>query len=128
AVSNAIRRSDDGLVQTRGRTVQIEGKDQPVAGTARIFILPAENRRDERVAAVRDWIAETDSNQRWKDGPVKVLVIVHRMAANRLGFGQLYAALDDGAPSSFKNGFMDASAWPVRPFYKFALPLADAIN
>jgi DNA helicase II / ATP-dependent DNA helicase PcrA len=128
AVSNAIRRSDDGLVQTRGRTVQIEGKDQPVAGTARMFILPADNRRDERVAAVRDWIAETDSNDRWKEGPVKVLVIVHRMAANRLGFGQLYAALNDGAPSSFKNGFMDASAWPVRPFYKFALPLADAIN
>jgi DNA helicase II / ATP-dependent DNA helicase PcrA len=125
AVSNAIRRNDDGLVQTRGRTVQVE--DRSVAGTARIFILPADNRRDERVASVRNWIAQTEGDDAWRVGPVKVLVIVHRMAAKRLGFGQLYAALNDRGPSSFKNGFLDATAWPVRPFYRFALPLAHAI-
>ena len=127
AVSNAIRRTDDGLVQTRGRTVQAEGEERFVTGTARIFILPADNRRDERVVAVRNWIAQTGGDDAWRAGPVKVLVIVHRMAAKRLGFEQLYAALNDRAPSSFKNGFLDATSWPVRPFCKFALPLADAI-
>jgi DNA helicase-2/ATP-dependent DNA helicase PcrA len=127
AVANAIRRTDDGLVQIRGRTLQAEGDEQSVAGSARMFILPADDRRDERVAAVRNWIAQTEGDDVWKTGPVKVLVIVHRMAAKRLGFEKLYAALNDSAPSSFKEGFMDATAWPIRPFDKFALPLANAI-
>src|SRR5690606_37835743 len=93
----------------------------------RIFILPADHRRDEKVVAVRDWIARTDGNDAWNLGPVKILVIVHRMAAKRLGFDQLYAALNERAPASFRDGFMDATAWPIRPFYQLALPLADAI-
>jgi DNA helicase-2/ATP-dependent DNA helicase PcrA len=48
------------------------------------------------------------------------------MAANRLGFGDLYSALNDKAPDKFKNGFLDGSAWPVRPFNSFVLPLVDA--
>ena len=127
ATANAIRAGDDRLVQTRGRTETVDGVDQPVIGTARMFILPADNRRDERVAAVRNWIARTDGEDAWQSGPVKVLVIVHRMAAKRLGFDQLYAALNDSAPASFKDGFMDATAWPIRPFYQLALPLADAV-
>lgn len=126
-VANAIRQTGDGLIQTRGRTIQIGGDEKFLAGTARIFILPADNRRDERVTAVRNWIAQANGDDVWKSGSIKVLVIVHRMAAKRLGFGQLYAALNDKAPSSFGDGFLDATAWPVRPFDKFALPLADAI-
>ncbi len=79
------------------------------------------------VTAVRAWIAKANDDKIWSTGPIKVLVIVHRMAAKRLGFSQLYAALNDDAPSSFKDGFMDATAWPVRPFQQFALPLADAV-
>ena len=60
------------------------------------------------------------------DEAVKVLVIVHRMAAKRLGFGDLYAALNDRAPEKFKNGFLDGTAWPVRPFNGFVLPLVSA--
>jgi DNA helicase-2/ATP-dependent DNA helicase PcrA len=48
------------------------------------------------------------------------------MAAKRLGFGDLYAALNDEAPEKFKNGFLDGTAWPVRPFNKFVLPLVSA--
>lgn len=127
AVANAIRRDDDQLEQTRGRVQTTDAGEQPVPGTARMFILPADDRRDERVAAVRAWIAKTNRDEIWNTGPVKVLVIVHRMAAKRLGFDQLYAALNDKAPSFFKDGFMDATAWPVRPFQQFALPLAEAI-
>jgi len=60
------------------------------------------------------------------NGAVKLLVIVHRMAAKRLGFGDLYAALNDEAPEKFKNGFLDGTVWPVRPFNKFVLPLVSA--
>jgi DNA helicase-2/ATP-dependent DNA helicase PcrA len=130
-VANAIRRNGDALVQTRGRTARVDDVEQPVAGTARIFILPADEHRDERVLAVREWIAHQNGDPTWRPGPesqVKVLVIVHRMAASRLGFGQLYSTLNDQAPETFKNGFMDGAAWPVRPFVQFVLPLTDAVG
>lgn len=131
AVANAIRRDGDDLVQTRGRIEEVSGVSQPVVGTARIFVLPTDGNRDEHIARVRNWVANQNGNPAWRsneDNSVKVLVIVHRMAATRLGFGNLYAALNDKAPDAFKNGFLDASAWPLRPFISIALPLSDALQ
>lgn len=129
AVANAIRRDGDDLVQTRGRTEEIDGVSQPVIGTARVFVLPTAGNRDEHITRVRDWVANQNNDAAWRnddDNSVKMLVIVHRMAATRLGFGDLYAALNDGAPDAFKTGFLDATIWPLRPFISFVLPLSDA--
>ena len=53
-VANAIRRDDDKLRQIRGRTKATpEGEEIPVAGTARMFILPADEQRDQHIAKVR---------------------------------------------------------------------------
>lgn len=131
AVANAIRRGADDLVQVCGRTAQVGGASQPVAGTARIFVLPADERRDERLGAVREWIARRNDDPAWGPGPegsVKVLVIVHRMAAARLGFADLYSALNDKAPEAFKSRFLDATALPLRPFISFVIPLSNAIR
>ena len=131
SVANAIRRNGDDLVQTRGRLVEVDGVLEPVAGTARIFVLPTVGNRDEYIRRVREWVAHANGDEIWRptdDDSVKLLVIVHRMAATRLGFGNLYAALNDGAPDAFKNGFLDASAWPIRPLVQFALPLSDALR
>ena len=127
SVANAIRKDGDGLVQTRGRMTGPDNAKVSVPGSAHIFVLPADDRRDQRLAQVRAWAAVTNDDPEWQisDG-VKMLVIVHRMAANRLGFGGLYSALNDKAPEKFKNGFLDGSAWPVRPFNSFILPLVDA--
>ncbi|MBL9168977.1 MAG: ATP-dependent helicase [Verrucomicrobiales bacterium] len=131
-VANAIRRDGDGLIQTRGRTATVEGADQTVPGSAHLFILPADDRRDERLRQVRAWAAREHSDPAWQAGEsvdaVKLLVIVHRMAAKRLGFGDLYAALNDKAPDKFKNGFLDGTAWPIRPFFNFVMPLVNAAN
>lgn len=130
-VANTIRRDGDGLVQTRGRMTGEPGAEVSVPGSAHLFILPVDDRRDQRLAQVRAWGAANNDDPLWSpdaaDDAVKVLVIVHRMAAKRLGFGDLYAALNDNAPDSFKNGFLEGTAWPVRPFKNFLLPLADAI-
>lgn len=130
AVANAIRRDGDGLVQVRGRTVEVDGVPRPVTGTARMFVLPADGRRDERLGAVREWIAHRNDDPTWlsnRAASVKILVIVHRMAAVRLGFADLYSSLNDKAPEAFANGFLDATAWPLRPFISFVMPLSDAI-
>ena len=130
-VANNIRRDGDDLQQTRGRKLTVNGQLQEVLGTARLFVLPADIRREENLRRVREWIAATNNDQTWlSDAPsdVKVLVIVHRMAAARLGFANLYSALNDKAPSAFKDGFADASAWPLRPLWTLAIPLADAMG
>ncbi|MGD0088313.1 MAG: UvrD-helicase domain-containing protein [Planctomycetota bacterium] len=126
-VANAIRRDGDGLVQTRGRMIGPEDAQVSVPGSAHIFILPISERRDHRIEQVREWASRTNDDPAWRTAEgVKLLVIVHRMAAKRLGFGDLYAALNDKAPEKFKNGFLDGTAWPVRPFNNFVLPFASA--
>lgn len=131
-LANAIRREGDELVQIGGRKEKNGDQEVPVIGTARLFVLPTDAHRDERVAQVRAWIANANDDELWQPADendlVKMLVIVHRMAAKRLGFGDLYAALNDKAPEAFKNGFLDASAWPLRPLVAFLLPLAEAVR
>jgi DNA helicase-2/ATP-dependent DNA helicase PcrA len=129
SVANAIRRDGDDLVQRGGRMEDVGGGRQLVEGTARIFVLPADGRRNERLAAVRALVARENGDAAWREGPegdIKLLVIVHRMAATRLGFGDLYAAMNDKAPTAFRDGFLDATAWPIRPFEVFVLPIVEA--
>lgn len=130
SVANAIRRDGDGLVQTRGKMTGPEDALVSVPGSAHIFILPIDRERDQRVAQVRAWAAAKNGDPIWAvdtdNEGVKLLVIVHRMAAKRLGFGDLYEALNDKAPNKFKNGFLDGTAWPLRLFRTFVLPLVNA--
>lgn len=131
-VINAIRAEDDGLRQIRGRTIRVDGEDVPVEGTARLFLLPADDRRTDRVRQVRRYLGRVNGDPLWqsdeKDADVRMLVVVHRMAAARLGFPNLYAALNDDAPESLKDGVVDGSAWPLRPFISYLLPLASAVR
>lgn len=129
-VINQIRAEDDRIEQTRGRTTERDGQLVPVEGTARIFVLPADERRSERLREVRHWLATANNDPLWElddeEAEVRVLVLVHRMAAMRLGFAGLYAALHDNAPSSLKDGLLDGTAWVLRPFLMYLLPLVLA--
>lgn len=130
AVANVVRQGGDALVQTRGRRDIVDGQEMPVLGTARFFILPVGDNRDALVGKVRSWIAKQNADPSWSPTPesdVKVLVIVHRMAAKRLGFANLYSAMNDKAPSAFSDNFMEGTAWPLRPFEQLVLPLASAV-
>lgn len=128
-VINRIRAEADGLMQTRGKMVEREGQLESVVGSARLFILPADERRAERLIGVRKWLAEHNEDVKWisdkSEDDVRMLVIVHRMAANRLGFPQIYSALNDRAPETFKSGLIDGTAWIVRPLTQFLLPLVE---
>jgi DNA helicase-2/ATP-dependent DNA helicase PcrA len=129
-VINKIRAEADGLVQTRGRMVEQSGNLMPVLGTARLFILPADDHRAERMAGVRAWLSEHNNDPLWQsdeaEGDVRMLVIVHRIAASRLGFLNLYSALNDRAPENLKSGLIDGTAWIIRPFIRFLLPIVSA--
>jgi DNA helicase-2/ATP-dependent DNA helicase PcrA len=126
SVVNAVRAEDDGLVQTGGRT-RLEGADRvPVKGSAQIFVLPTDGRA-ESDRRVRAWLAERHGDPLWQsdeeDGDVRILVLVHRMAAIRLGFPNVYAALNDNGSHAVKDSLLDGSSWVLRPFISTILPL-----
>lgn len=129
-VVNAIRAAGDGLEQTRGRAIEVDGVLQPVAGSAHMFVLPADEHRTGRLQAVRQWLRNATADPLWLsdnvEADVRLLVLVHRMAAARLGFSTIYAALHDKAPASLKDGLEDGTAWPLRPLLQFVLPLVMA--
>jgi len=124
---NAIRKQSDGLQQTGGRIEIVDGVAVPIQGSANIFILPADNYRTENLQKVKQWCSKKFNDDSWNDdNKIKVFVIVHRMAAIRLGFPNLYSAMNDDAPSSFKDSFLDGSSWPIKPFLNFILPIAHS--
>ncbi|MBG7463257.1 ATP-dependent helicase [Pseudomonas aeruginosa] len=132
-LANAIRRDGDDLVQVQGQRLGPEGIIPTPEGSAHLFILPADDARDANLFRVREWMAARTGDDQWRFGEddqkrVKLLVIVHQMAAKRLGFGDLYTALNSRAPSAFKDGFLEGSAWPISPCVKFLIPVAIAHN
>lgn len=127
---NKIRSEDDKLKQTRGRHETIDGESVPVVGSAHLFVLPADGHRQERMQSVRRWMSQKYKDPLWQqDGPesdVKVLVIVHRMAASRLGFERLFVAFNDFGESSLKDRFIEGTAWALTPLISYILPLVQA--
>lgn len=129
-VANAVRAQGDGMQQVRGLHEWMDGELKPVDGVARMLILPNTLNRSEALSKVRAWSAATNGDEGWTtpDMAVKILVIVHRMAANRLGFGGIYSALNDGTSDAMKQGMQDGTGWPVRPFLSFVLPIVAAMK
>lgn len=125
-VINNIRAGGDKLVQTGGKAELVGDKREFIQGTAKLLVVPKDD-RVARLAAVRQWLADKHADPLWiSDEPeadVKVLVIAHRMAANRLGFGSLYDAFHDKTSEGLKDGFDNGSHWSVHPFLKFLMPL-----
>ncbi|PYG29988.1 UvrD-helicase domain-containing protein [Pelagimonas varians] len=125
-VINRIRAEDDQLEQTRGRHVVVNGEDAPVEGSARVLILPADDLRQERLEKARRWLAEQDDDEGWleeaDEEALRLLVLVHRMAATRLGFPNLYSAFNDRSPEDLSSGLIDGTAWVARPFLSYVLP------
>jgi DNA helicase II / ATP-dependent DNA helicase PcrA len=129
SVINNIRSQGDGLVQTRGRQLE---NGQAVKGAAKLFVLPADECRPQNLDRVRRWLAESCSDPHWasdsREADVRILVIVHRIAATRLGFPDLFAAFNDGAPESLSTGFREGTLWALNPFLNVLLPLTSALN
>jgi DNA helicase-2/ATP-dependent DNA helicase PcrA len=125
-VINNIRVGGDDLQQTPGK--RGENIDPP-QGAACIFVLPSDDRRKENLTKVRQFMARHVNDPLWNmegDDNVKILVLVHRMAAARLGFETVYSALNDGAPEAFRTGFAEGTLWTTKPFLDAILPVAEA--
>jgi DNA helicase-2/ATP-dependent DNA helicase PcrA len=125
-VINQIRAGDDGLVQTGGKTKEVGGARVQVQGSAKLLVVSKAD-RTQSLGEARQWLAHHNNDALWlsdeADADVKVLVIAHRMAANRLGFGSLYEAFHDKTSDGLKDGFDDGTHWSVIPLLKLLAPL-----
>jgi DNA helicase-2/ATP-dependent DNA helicase PcrA len=132
-VINTIRREDDGLHQVPGQRFENGGPVETPAGSAKLFLFP--NTGVDRpwcLAQVRAWMSEASGDPLWQSdeesGDVRLLVLVHRIAARQLGFEDVFAALNDNGAPGFKEGLRDGTIWAVRPFINLILPLVAAAN
>lgn len=125
ACVNAVRSEGDSLQQVSGLAEQPEGE-------AFCFVLPQDDSRSDRLELVRSWLDEHSASGNWTrsahEGGSKILMIVHRMAATRLGFENLYAAFNDHKASGLSKAFEEGNAWPLTPFRDVILPLCLAKN
>lgn len=121
---NKIRADGDGLQQKLGR-------DFPFKGSSTFFILPQDDNRSINLLEAQNWLHRDTGDEGWSvksdQYNAKQLVIVHRIAANRLGFPNLYAALNDSSTTSIKAGFTEGDHWTIRPFLSVILPLVKAV-
>lgn len=116
---NRIRASVDGHVQIARR----DSKE----GVVRLFILPGgPDKKKEIELRVREKMAAVTDDRYW-NGPeadVKTLMLEHRMVASRMGFLEMFDALD--SVDSLQTGLRDGSL-PGLPFFsQLVLPLLRA--
>lgn len=125
ACVNAVRSGGDEVQQISGLP-----PEKQLEGEAFFFILPANDERTVNLERVRTWLDQHSTSGNWTrsdhDGGSKVLVIVHRMAARRLGFGELYSAFHDNGSGSLGENFDEGTAWPLAPFRDVIMPLCLA--
>lgn len=113
---NLIRKPVDAIEQ-RSR-LNKEG------GFVRIFVASRDNPYDTE-QNVQFQMAEITCDVRWKlSEEVKKLTVEHKMAAERLGFKQLFEALD--SVSSYKQGLRNGSLSAIGVFTHILLPLHKA--
>ncbi len=96
-------------------------------GVVRLFILYADT--DDKIKAENDIakkMSDITSDMKWigTDSDVKILTLEHHMAANRMGFIELFEPLYK--IDRFKTGFLDGTLPGLRFFTQLILPLVKA--
>ncbi|EHN70050.1 UvrD-helicase domain-containing protein [Aliivibrio fischeri] len=127
-VINNIRREDNDLQQTRGRMIQTPEGFESVEGSVNVFIFQQSEDNSTEIGRVREWLSESRQDPLWDEdgGNIRMLILVHRMAALRLNFNSIYSALNDNGTTSLKNGLLDGTSWVLLDFLKTILPIVDA--
>lgn len=95
-------------------------------GHVRMFIFPSEGTdKAATEQAIREHMADLTTDPDWLDeDAVKVLILEHRMAALRMGFDDLLAALYP--VTQFRTSLLDGSLPLINFFSNLILPLWDA--
>lgn len=98
-------------------------------GVVRLFILPADTADKKKAEAENDVaqkMSDITGDTKWfgADSDVKILTLEHHMAANRMGFIELFEPLY--RVDRFRTGLLDGTLPGLRFFTQLILPLIKA--
>ncbi|WP_017597344.1 UvrD-helicase domain-containing protein [Nocardiopsis lucentensis] len=121
-----------------GDLQQVLGGDegrQGHPGYADLFVLPSQQEDDTQLDQVRDHLAVRQGDLWWSRGTegehLKILVLEHRLAALRLGFGDLDRAFRQarGKPGGrLKDEYTEGTHWSLTPVLDRLIPLVEAVE
>lgn len=115
---NHIRREIDGQEQVP----RIEKEE----GYVRIFICERQVDKQKIEKLVSEKMASLTNDPLWSpnDGDIKILILEHHMAANRMGFLELFEPLYKS--EKLKTGLLNGSLSGLNLFTKIVLPLVQS--
>lgn len=103
---------------------QQERKDKK-GGVVRLFAVQSNNDKQASETAVMQQMATITGDSEWCNRESVVsLILEHHMAANRMGFGEMFSALY--SPDDFRLGLLDGTLPEIRIFSEIILPILDA--
>ena len=117
-LANCIRKDVDDWSQLH--------RVDKAGGHVAAFVLPTNiNDQSAIESKICENLSERTGDSAWCDpANVKTLVIEHHMAADRLGFMNIFSAIDP--VKTLRTGFRDGSLAPLRLFTGRILPLVEA--
>ncbi|WP_028648223.1 UvrD-helicase domain-containing protein [Nocardiopsis sp. CNT312] len=121
-----------------GDLQQVLGGDerrQSDSGYADLFVLPSQQEDDTRLGQVRDHLALAQEDLLWSQGTegehLRILVLEHRLAALRLGFGDLDRAFRQArgkAGGRLRDEYTEGTHWSLAPLLDRLIPLVEAVE
>jgi DNA helicase-2/ATP-dependent DNA helicase PcrA len=94
-------------------------------GFVRLFIVPSNKDKQTAEMSVMRQMVVITGDGKWKERESVVsLILEHHMAANRMGFGEMFAALYP--IDEFQLGLLDGTLPEIRIFSEIILPILEA--
>jgi DNA helicase-2/ATP-dependent DNA helicase PcrA len=116
-LANSIRKDIDGQIQ--------QPRSNAETGHVKLFIADSSKNKFHAEAQVLTSMYDLTKDEKWLDRKeIKSLILEHHMAGSRLGFINLYQALNSA--KSLSQGVSDGSLSELRVFTQMVLPLVNA--
>jgi DNA helicase-2/ATP-dependent DNA helicase PcrA len=100
-----------------------QGRHDKQGGFVRFFAITSKSDRQTAETNVRKQMTAITGDNEWNNSVVS-LILEHHMAANRMGFGEMFAVFDK--VDEFRQGFLDGTLPEIRIFSKIFLPILEA--
>jgi len=114
---NKIRSDEDSQKQQARQDKQV--------GTIRLFVIQSEQDKQDAEALVMKRMADITGDSEWNERKsIKSLVLEHRMAAYRMGFGEMFDAVHPS--EELRLGLLNNTSPEIRLFSEVVLPIQEA--
>ncbi|MDR0517371.1 MAG: AAA family ATPase [Fibromonadaceae bacterium] len=112
-------------IRSDADTQKQQERQDKKGGVVRLFIIPSNKDKQIAEISVMQQMASITGDGEWnKRKSVVSLILEHHMAANRMGFGEMFAALYSA--NEFQNGLLDGTLPEIRIFSEIILPILEA--